>query len=334
MADKVLTFGEFLIRFTPTEQKLWEDGLQLKSFYGGSEANVATTLSSLGLQTKIISAVPSNSVGESVFNYFSKQKIEMDAVKIIGQKVGTYYASRSFGIRPAEVVYDRQGSSFTEFTSDMLNFEQAFEGVTWFHFSGITAAINPQIQKTLTRLLSYAQSKDITISMDLNYRSKMWSFKRAKAVLSQFAPFVDVCFGIEPLALSDDDKNVFDSEGATEKEIKQRMESLKKRYGFSHLFHTKRSISAQNINTFEGYLLNSLNFEKSQPTATLLFERIGSGDAFVSGAIYGIIHKCSDKETLTIACQLANLKCTLEGDHLKLSTLELARILSTKSHFR
>ena len=209
----------------------------------------------------------------------------------------------------------------------MLDMDSLFQGISHFHFSGITVAIGQEVRTLLVLLLEEAKRRGIIVSMDLNLRTKMISVLEAKYEFSKFARFADYCFGIDPLMIDDQNLEMFPRDKASLKEVENRMRQLKEAYGFKAIFHTLRSSDEQDKNVYQAYALEE-RFEESVQLKTAVYQRVGSGDAFISGALYQLLHHSSLKTTIDFAVASATLKCTLPGDHLSTSETSIEKLLA------
>lgn len=254
--SKILFFGEPLIRITPKENDYFADSISTKLFYGGSEVNIARALQGFGQDTKLLSALPNNPIGNSFLQFLKAQGIDTHSIQWVGERVGLYFLENSFACRKGEVVYDRDYSSLHDFRINQIDFDQLFEGVSLFHFSGITLSLDESIQEITLLLLKEAKKREITISLDLNFRSKLISPKNAKILFSQFATFADICFGIEPLMVDSQDTTFFNRDEATIEDIKERMISLINHFDFQVIFHTKRLQDEWGRNHYQAYIAN------------------------------------------------------------------------------
>lgn len=312
---KLLFFGEPLIRITPTDCRKIENQVKCEVFYGGSEINIARTLSGMNLSTRLITALPQNAMGDSFIHYLNSSGIETDCICRKGERIGLYYSENGFGVRSSQVYYDRANTSIGEIDLSQIEMDALFKDISHFHFSGITVAISPHVRDILHLLLEEAKNRQITISTDLNLRTKMISVNDAKKEFSIYAKYADICFGIDPIMINETDIKMFNREEATVEEIESRMRDLQHVYGFKAIFHTQRSVDSHQINHYKAYgLIDS--FETSIEMTTPILERIGSGDAFVSGALYQLIHQAPLKEVLNFAVASGTLKCTIQGDSM------------------
>lgn len=327
--NKFLTFGEVLIRFTPKDNDIYANGNIMEYYYGGSEANIATILSGFGINTAILSAMPSNDMCHDIERYFRGMGIDTGNIIKKGEKMGMYFSERGTGIRGSSVIYDRKNSSFSQITKEDINVDSLLSEVSWFHFSGITAAVSNSVREVLKIIIKKAKNLGITISMDLNYRAKMWQLKEAKEFLSEIAPDVDICFGIEPIKVSETDYSLFDRDNATVADIEERMKSIKERYNFRCIFHTERVNDEEDNNSYHAFAYSDRLYD-SITLRSKMIERIGSGDAFVSGVIYSLMKKYSLKESVDFGVAAATLKCTIKGDQMQVSEERVRNIANMK----
>lgn len=327
--NKFLAFGEILMRFTPKENNTYSNGNIMECYYGGSEANIVTMLSGLGIDSYMLSAIPDNDLCKNIDRYFRGMGVTTEKIIKKGEKMGMYFSERGTGIRGSSVIYDRKNSSFSKLEKKDIDFNSVFKGITWFHFSGITAAVSDSVREVLKDLILEAKDRGITISMDLNYRSKMWGVKEAKDFLSEIAPNVDICFGIEPIKVSDNDYDLFNREKSSIQDIEKRMKAIKELYDFKYIFHTERKNDTQDSNSYHAYVYSDKLYD-SITLRTRMIERIGSGDAFVAGVIYSIMKKYSLQEAINFGVGAATLKCTIKGDQMQVSEESIKSIADMK----
>lgn len=324
---KILFFGEPLIRITPTEWGMMRDNTTASVHYGGSEINVACALQGFGLQTRLLSALPNNNLGDSYLSFLKQHALDTSNIFRIGERIGIYYLEDGFGCRHGQISYDRTHTSISEIKPDMLDFEKLFEDVSHFHFSGITIAISESCRLLLELLLLEAKKRGVVVSFDPNLRKHMIALQDAKQEFSYFAAYADVCFGIEPLMLHAQDLTLFDRENATTSMLIERMQQLKEHFHFKAIFHTIRTIDSAGVNSYQAFAFDgALHSSKLFQTKTL--QRIGSGDAFVAGALYKLINGMGTDEIVDFAAACASLKCTIAGDHLNQPVSRVNELLS------
>lgn len=324
---KLLLFGEPLIRISPLDATSIGDHVASSTYFGGSEINIACNLQALGISTKVFTALPANEIGDRFLTFLKQHQIDTSSICRLGDRIGLYYLENGFGCRQSEVFYDRKHTSISQIRPNMLDMDSLFQGISHFHFSGITVAIGQEVRTLLLLLLEEAKRRGIIVSMDLNLRTKMISVLEAKYEFSKFARFADYCFGIDPLMIDDQNLEMFPRDKASLKEVENRMRQLKEAYGFKAIFHTLRSSDEQDKNVYQAYALEE-RFEESVQLKTAVYQRVGSGDAFISGALYQLLHHSSLKTTIDFAVASATLKCTLPGDHLSTSETSIEKLLA------
>lgn len=327
---KFLSIGEILIRFTPKNFDVYGNSNELEYFFGGSEANISSMLSTWGIDASILSALPDNDIAKKIKRYFNGLAVDTSKIVTKGDKIGYYFFERSLGVRNSSVIYDRKHSSFSELTINDIDISKILDGVTWLHFSGITLAVGENSRELVREIVKEAKKRNIFISMDLNFRSKMCSAIDAKKYMTELAPQADMCFGIEPIMLNDKDINMFDRETSIKEDIFSRMEELKKKFEFKYIFHTERENDKEDNNTYYAYGLSE-EMKESVKLTTKMIERVGSGDAFVSGIIYSIMKDKTLKEALDFAVASATLKCTIKGDGMVVDPSDVEKIISEKN---
>lgn len=324
---KILLFGEPLIRISPLDATSIGDHVASSTYFGGSEINIACNLQALGISTKVFTALPANEIGDRFLTFLKQHQIDTSSICRLGDRIGLYYLENGFGCRQSEVFYDRKHTSISQIRPNMLDMDSLFQGISHFHFSGITIAIGQEVRAILLLLLEEAKRRGIVVSMDLNLRTKMISVLEAKYEFSKFARFTDYCFGIDPLMIDDQNLEMFPRDSASLEEVENRMRLLKEAYGFKAIFHTLRSSDEQDKNVYQAYALEE-RFEESVQLKTAVYQRIGSGDAFISGALYQLLHHSSLKTTIDFAVASATLKCTLPGDHLSTAATSIENLLA------
>lgn len=324
---KILLFGEPLIRISPLDATSIGDHVASSTYFGGSEINIACNLQALGISTKVFTALPANEIGDRFLTFLKQHQIDTSSICRLGDRIGLYYLENGFGCRQSEVFYDRKHTSISQIRPNMLDMDSLFQGISHFHFSGITVAIGQEVRTLLLLLLEEAKRRGIIVSMDLNLRTKMISVLEAKYEFSKFARFADYCFGIDPLMIDEQNLEMFPRDKASLKEVENRMRQLKEAYGFKAIFHTLRSSDEQDKNVYQAYALEE-RFEESVQLKTAVYQRVGSGDAFISGAHYQLLHHSSLKTTIDFAVASATLKCTLPGDHLSTPAASIEKLLA------
>ncbi|WP_159543527.1 sugar kinase [Streptococcus halichoeri] len=325
---KILFFGEPLIRISPQTLNHFENAIPTQLFYGGSEVNIARALEGFGQRTKMLCALPANQLGDSFLQFLQANQIDTQHIQRTGQRIGLYFLENSFGCRQAQVIYDRHCSSLHNFQISAVSYDELFEGVTHVHFSGITLSLGQDIRDISRSLLEEAQKRGLTISLDLNFRSLLLAPEKAKRVFSDFASYADICFGIEPLMLNQQDTFFFNRQAATRQDIEKRMSALMDTFNFQAIFHTQRITDSYDRNVYQAFLLRrDEQLTLSPELKTKVLQRVGSGDAFVAGALYQLLHQANAQEIVNFAVASGTLKCTIEGDNMFESVENVHKVL-------
>lgn len=323
--SKVVTLGELMLRLTP---KLPYKFLQATSFdavFGGSEANVAVSLALLGLSSYYVTKLPTNDIGDLAFNELRKYGVKLDYVKRGGKRLGIYFIEAGSSMRPSKVIYDRSNSAISEASLDDFNFNEIFEGATHFHFSGITPALSENCFQLTKEACRVAQARGITVSVDLNYRKKLWSEEEAKKKMLQLMQYVDICIGNEEDAskmLGFKAKGVAPEKGIISLEAYYDVfKTMKEEFGFKYIATSLRESYSASENGWQGLLYDGKNFYSSKKYNIILVDRLGGGDAFSAGLIYSLLTKKDLQYTIDFATAASALKQTIVGD-FNISTLE------------
>ncbi|WMB28816.1 sugar kinase [Streptococcus didelphis] len=317
-----------MIRISPQNPHHFHNNCQSKLFYGGSEVNIARALQAFGQRTKLATSIPCGLIGDSFIQFLKENHIDTSPIQRVGQRIGLYFFENSFGCRQGQVLYDRDNSSLHDFDPSNIDFDSLFKDVSYFHFSGITLALGKDIRHTINIFLEEAKKRGVSISFDLNFRSRLLQPEEAKYLFTEFAEFADICFGIEPLMLDETDLSFFDRDNAAPDTIKNRMLALTKRFNFQTIFHTHRKQDSFGRNHYQAFLATDQGeFFLSKALKTQLLQRIGSGDAFVAGALHCLIEETNKQEMLNFAVASATLKCTLEGDNMFEAPSQVRQVL-------
>jgi 2-dehydro-3-deoxygluconokinase len=314
---KVVTMGEIMLRLSaPNYQKI----VQAQSFdvtYGGGEANVAVSLAKLGLNSSFVTKLPNNPLGTSAEEYLNRFGVSTNHILHGGERLGIYFLEKGYSIRPSKVYYDRQYSAFATSKAEEYDFEQIFADADWFHISGITPALNEDLFLLTKQALAAAKEKGVTTSCDLNYRSALWSFETARVKMTELMKYVDVCIGIEPLKLLDENgREIKDClpQNPSIEDYKEVMSQIHKQFGVQYVAMTKREHLSVNRNRLHALLFDGTNVYRSSTVEVEMIDRVGTGDAFSAGMIYSLIHHFKPQDAIEFATGCFALKHTIEGD--------------------
>ena len=197
MAKKVITFGEIMLRLAPEGYYRFVQADNFGATYGGGEANVAVSLANYGFDAKFVTKLPKHEIGQAAVNSLRKYGVDTTDIVRGGDRVGIYFLEKGASQRPSKVIYDRAGSSIATATTADFDWKKIFDGADWFHFTGITPALNDEVANICLEACKAAKEAGLTISCDLNYRNKLWSKEKAGQVMGEICKYVDVCIANE-----------------------------------------------------------------------------------------------------------------------------------------
>ncbi len=334
MSDKVVTMGELMLRLsTPGYSRF----IQSQSFdvnYGGGEANVAVALANYGFESFFVSKLPKHEIGQSAVNSLRKFGVRTDFIARGGERLGIYFLETGASQRASKVIYDRAHSSVTELSPEELDWDSVFSEAKWFHWTGITPALGKKLQDTLVAACKAAKKVGATISADLNYRAKLWTTHEAQSVMVPLMEYVDVCIANE----EDAEKSLGLKAGSSKVESAELDEDaygdlavkLKERFRFNAVAITLRESYSASHNGWSGLLHDDKGCKapyRSKKYDIQIVDRVGGGDAFASGLVYGMLKKESSKEALEFAVAASCLKQTIPGDFNLVSTDEVDKLV-------
>ena len=327
---RVVTFGEIMLRLNPVGYYRLFQTEQLIGTFAGGEANVAASLANYGLDAAFVSKIPNNPVGQGAIN--SLRAIGVDTTKIVrgGDRLGIFFLEKGASQRGSLVVYDRAHSAIAEADPSEFDWDAIFEGVDWFHFTGITPALGANMVEACRQACIAAKKKGITISCDLNYRGKLWTREAAREAMSDLCQYVDVCIGNE-----EDAKDVFGIEAENNditggKLNKAGYESVARQladmFGFKKVAFTLRSSISASDNDWAGMLFDGEKCCFSKEYHLRITDRVGGGDSFGGGLIYALISGYDTQDAIEFAVAASALKHSIEGDYNRVSVDEVKRL--------
>lgn len=338
MVKKVLALGEILLRLSPPMYQTLTQTSSLDCQFGGSELNVLSTLAQLGYDVSIITAIPDNEVGHMAETFLFGHQIGQENIVKTGERLGVYYYQKGFSLRSSVVTYDRKYSSFYESKVSDYDIDTALDGVDWFHVSGITAALNENLYQLTYQMMLKAKEKSIPISFDLNYRATLWeSFDQAREQLSKLVKLADVCVGLEPLNLLDEngldikDKAALKPPYTDIEQLKEIVAQLADVYQLTHIAFTQREMSYNNEYVLKAYLYHDGTLYETSKENIQVLDRVGTGDAFTAGIICGLLDEKSGPEVLDIAMASFKFKHTIDGDINIVSRRDIERLMNKES---
>lgn len=333
---KVVTFGEIMVRLgAPGYLKL----IQADKFevsYAGAEANVAISLANYGIDTDYITCLPDNPIAERCIMVLRGHKVGVNHVQRSGKRMGILYLETGSNARPSKVYYDREDSSIATIVEGSIDWEEILKDSTWFHWTGVTPALSENAAKECLKAIKVANELGITVSCDINYRGNLWHYgKTADEVMPELVAGSDIILGNE-----EDCEKVFGikpqnfdaaNTGGTINQssfISVCQQMMRKFPRCKKMVITLRGAINANHNTWGGVLYNGQNLiESRRYDITDIVDRVGGGDSFMGGLIFGLLHYNDDKKALEFATAASCLKHTLKGDFNWVTTQEVESLM-------
>lgn len=337
---RVLSFGEILLRLAaPGYTKLFQKD-SLDSTFCGGEANVAVSLSIFGLDSAFLTKLPKNDIGQAAVNSMRYFGVDTDRIVYGSGRMGIYYLEKGASQRPSKVIYDRAYSAIALAERKDFDWNSIFEGVDWFHWTGINPALSDNLAEISLEACKKAKELGITVSCDLNYRGKLWPPEKAQSVMPELLKYVDVCIANEEdaektLGLktegSDIENSVIDRNGYIN--TAERICSL---YGCKYVATTLRKSYSASMNGWGAMLFDSEDAKSyfSREYDIQLIDRVGGGDSFAAGLIYGLITRMEPQSAIDFATAASCLKQTIEGDYNRTTVADVENLLKSGGNGR
>jgi 2-dehydro-3-deoxygluconokinase len=334
---KVVTFGEIMLRLAPPGFLRFSQASSFDIVYGGGESNVAVSLANYGVPVDFVTRLPKNDIGECAMMEMRKRGVGIDQIIYGGDRLGIYFLETGAVSRGSKVVYDRAHSAIAEIKPGMLDWNKIFEGASWFHWTGITPAISQGAADVCLEAVKAADKMGLTVSTDLNYRAKLWNYGGDReAIMTELTSYCDVIlgneedaemhFGIKPEGIS------VQTEGHNVKaeaflsvcqQVMQKFPKAKK------VITTLRGSISASHNTWAGVLYDGKKmYETRQYQITDIVDRVGGGDSFMGGLIYGLLkYPEDDQNALDFAVAASCLKHTIKGDANLVTVQEVEKLM-------
>lgn len=317
---KVVSFGEIMLRLSPDGYYKLFQKPELNTSFCGAEANVAVALSNFGDEAEFVTALPDNDIGRAACRELMRYGVKTDNIVYTGDRLGIFFAEKGASQRPSKVIYDRKNSAIALAEPSSFDWEKIFDGADWFHITGITPALSDSLAKISVDAVKAAQKAGLTVSCDINYRSKLWSAQKARPVMTEIMKYVDVCIGNEEDAeivfgikagTTDVTKGQLDTDG-----YKKSLQTVAETFGCKIVAYSQRKSYSASDNGWSGIIYDD---EKKQVYTSAQYDiritdRIGGGDAFASGLIYALHNNISPANAIETAAAAGCLDQTLEGD--------------------
>ncbi|MFU0799379.1 MAG: sugar kinase [Xylanivirga thermophila] len=330
MKGNIVTFGEIMLRLTPPGYQRLEQARTLEMQFGGAEANVAASLARWGENASFITKLPPTPIAQGAIDHLRSIGVCTDDIVLGGDRMGLYFLERGAAMRSSDVVYDRANSSIAGAKQEDFNWREIFKDASWFHFTGITPALSDNTLGITMDACKMAKEMGITVSCDVNYRSKLWDKAIAGEVLSKLLRYVDVCIINEQHA-----KELFNitspysmEDGFDERSVEDIGSKIMERFGCQKVAITyRRTVSALDTIWWSA-LYDGARVYISPRYSIHVVDRVGSGDAFAAGLIYGLANGMEDAYALNFGGASCALKHTIEGDINWVSVEEIEKLMS------
>lgn len=335
---KIVTLGELMLRLSPEGNDRFIQSDHFRVIPGGGEANVAISLANYGHDADFVTKLPKHEIGQLALNAMRRYGVGTSHIVRGGDRVGIYYAETGASMRPSKVIYDRAHSAIAEARPEEFDFDEIFEGAQWFHWSGITTAISDNAAAIVKAACEAAKRHGVTVSVDLNFRKKLWTSEKAISIMRPLMQYVDVCIGNEEDAMlclgfkPDADIEGGKTDAAGYHKI---FEQMAKTFGFKYVVSTLRESYSATHNGWKALIYNGEEFYESRHyDIEPIIDRVGGGDSFAGGLIHGLLTKPTQCEALEFAVAASALKHTINGDFNLVSKEEVESLAAGNANGR
>ena len=334
MSHRVVTFGEIMLRLKSPGHERFFQSPSLEATFGGAESNVAVSLASFGLDAAFVTALPANPIGDSAVGELRRFDVDTRTIKRAGSRVGIYFLETGAAQRPSKVVYDRAGSSLASSKPGDFDWRAIFNGASWFHISGITPAVSATAADLALEAVREARALGVTVSCDYNYRANLWKYgKKAPEVMRELVKHVQIgianeedcqkSLGITSTADAHSGELDTDAYRRLAERVLEEFPHLEKQ------IITLRESKSADHNGWAACLHNRKEFLVSRRyDITDIVDRVGSGDAFAAGMIYGLVALQDDRKALEFAVAAGCLKHSIPGDFNVLGRDEVEKLVA------
>ena len=335
---KIVTLGEIMLRLSPAGNYRFVQSESFQIFPGGGEANVAVSLANYGHTACFVSKLPSHEIGQIAVNALRRYGVKTEYISRGGDRVGLYYAETGASMRPSKVIYDRAHSAIAEADISDFDFDKIMEDADWFHWSGITPAISDKAAEIVRVACEAAKRHGVTVSVDLNFRKKLWTSEKAISVMRPLMRYVDVCIGNEEDANmclgykpdADVEGGKTDADGYYEI-----FKGMMKEFGFKYVVSTLRESYSASHNGWKALIYDGKTFYESKHyDINPIIDRVGGGDSFSAGLIHGLLSYKDQAKALEFAVAASALKHTIPGDFNLVSTSEVESLAKGNANGR
>jgi 2-dehydro-3-deoxygluconokinase len=328
--SKVLCLGELLLRLSPQLNQQWIREATMPVYVGGAELNAATALARWGVPVTYCTALPDNYLSREIIASVKERNIETNTIVLSGDRIGIYYLPQGLDLKNAGVIYDRANSSFATLKPGQIDWDKVLKGVSWFHFSAINPALNEQAATVCKEALQMAVQKNIFTSVDLNYRAKLWQYGKAPAeVMPELVQYCDLVMGNIWAAekMLDISLNLpLESKEAYLQQAEWTSQAIVKQFPkCRQVANTFRFEGDTGLTYFATLFKNNQFFVSSEYTTSQVVDKVGSGDCFMAGLIYGNRNQLPDQEIIDFAAAAAYTKLFIKGDATTVAADEIKK---------
>lgn len=330
MKKKFIGFGEILVRLAPPGYLRFPQADSFTVNYTGAEGNMAIALSNMGVESALVTKLPDNEIGRCAKRRLAMYGVDTSFIKWGGGRIGLYYLERGASQRPSKIIYDRRNSAIAEADPHEFDWNGILSEAAWFHFTGITAGLSPSTAEMCRQACEAARRLGVKVSCDLNYRKYLWTPEQAQSVMRPLMPYVDVLIANEEdsdkvLGIKASDSNV-DAGKLNIDGYSRLSRALIEEFGFEKVAITLRESISASVNNWSGLLCSGKDVLISQKYNINIVDRVGGGDSFASGLIYGFLNGMNDHDALEYAVAASCLKQTMEFD-FNLSSVDEVKAL-------
>lgn len=309
---KVLCLGETLLRYSTKKGHRFSE-LDFKIHVGGSETNIAVNLANLGMKTKLITKLPKHELGSSVISFLESHRVDTRDIVRNDMRIGSYFLEAGSGNRTSKVIYDRSHSAMTSFSLEDVKLDELIKEIDVFVVSGITLALNKKVRESVLEMIRYFRKNNILIVYDNNYRAKLWDIEEAGEAFKEVLPYVDI------LSAGHLDATNFLKLTSEKEEFEEKLEDLYKQIkeiypNIKYITSTRREIISTTVNNLTGYLYKDNLKVSNKYIVDDIVDRVGAGDSYISGILYGLLNNKDLDYTLEFGCCSSVLKHTIHGD--------------------
>ncbi|MBU3145377.1 sugar kinase [Clostridium sp. CF012] len=329
---KFITFGEIMLRLAPVGYERFAQSKEFGVVYGGGEANVAVSLANYGKDAYFVTKLPTHEIGQAAVNELRKYGVNTNMIVRDGERVGIYYCEKGASQRPSKVIYDRAYSAIAQAKREDFNWKDIFKGAEWFHFTGITPALSDECAAITLDAVKAAKEAGVMVSVDLNFRKKLWSSEKAGKVMGEIVKYCDLV-----IANEEDAEKVFgisaegtDITGGTlsGEGYKDVARKLTEKFNLKYVAITLRESFSASDNGWSAMLYDGSEFYSSKKYKMHIVDRVGGGDSFGAGLIYGLTSGLSSQDSLEYAVAASCLKHSVEGDFNLVSKEEVETLMN------